>query len=147
MSAHSNTRLCGCQRIGAPVVSCLGGKAPVADREASLDINVRKHTDVFVIQLKGDLKIGDPVDTLRQSVDDLLGGGDARLVFNLAQVPMIDSSGIGILVRTLTSAKQRGGSVKLVSPSKLAMQTLKIVGLLNLFEVFDDEAKAVASYS
>ncbi len=112
-----------------------------------MDINVRKHSDVFVIQLRGDLKIGDAVDALRQSVDDLLGGGDARLVFNLAQVPMIDSSGIGILVRTLTSAKQRGGSVKLVSPSKLAMQTLKIVGLLNLFEVFDDEAKAVASYS
>jgi anti-sigma B factor antagonist len=102
---------------------------------------------VFVIQLKGDLKIGDAVDALRQSVDDLLGGGDARLVLNLTQVPMIDSSGIGILVRTLTSAKQRGGSVKLVSPSKLAMQTLKIVGLLNLFEVFDDEGKAVASYS
>ncbi|MGH6630552.1 MAG: STAS domain-containing protein [Burkholderiales bacterium] len=102
---------------------------------------------MFVIQLKGDLKIGDAVDALRQSVDDLLGSGDARLVLNIAQVPMIDSSGIGILVRTLTSAKQRGGSVKLVSPSKLAMQTLKIVGLLNLFEVFDDEAKAVASYS
>jgi len=112
-----------------------------------LDINVRKHSDVFVIQLKGDLKIGDAVDALRQSVEDLLGGGDARLILNLAQVPMIDSSGIGILVRTLTSAKQRGGSVKLVSPSKLAMQTLKIVGLLNLFEVFDDEAKAVASYT
>ena len=112
-----------------------------------MDINVRKHSDVFVIQLKGDLKIGDAVDALRQSVDDLLGGGDARLVLNIAQVPMIDSSGIGILVRTLTSAKQRGGSVKLVSPSKLALQTLKIVGLLNLFEVFDDEAKAVDSYS
>jgi anti-sigma B factor antagonist len=112
-----------------------------------LDINVRKHADVFVIQLKGDLKIGDAVDALRQSVDDLLGGGDARLVLNITQVPMIDSSGIGILVRTLTSAKQRGGSVKLVNPSKLALQTLKIVGLLNLFEVFDDEAKAVASYS
>ena len=112
-----------------------------------MDINVRKHSDVFVIQLKGDLEIGDAVDALRQSVDDLLGGGDARIVLNITQVPMIDSSGIGILVRTLTSAKQRGGSVKLVNPSKLALQTLKIVGLLNLFEVFDDEAKAVASYT
>lgn len=112
-----------------------------------MDINVRKHADVFVIQLKGDLKIGDAVDALRQSVDDLLGGGDARIVLNITQVPMIDSSGIGIMVRTLTSAKQRGGSVKLVNPSKLALQTLKIVGLLNLFEVYDDESKAVASYT
>ncbi|MGH9580562.1 MAG: STAS domain-containing protein [Terriglobales bacterium] len=111
-----------------------------------MDINVRKHTDVYVIQLRGDLKIGDAVDGFRQALEDLLSGGDARIVVDLAQVPMIDSSGIGVLVRSLTSAKQRGGSVKLVNPSKLAMQTLKIVGLLNLFEIFDDEAAAVESY-
>jgi anti-sigma B factor antagonist len=111
-----------------------------------LDINVRKFTDVFVVQLRGDLKIGDAVDGFRQTLEDLLNGGDTRIVVNIAQVPMIDSSGIGVLVRSLTSAKQRGGSLKLVSPSKLAMQTLKIVGLLNLFEIFDDEDAAVQSY-
>ncbi|HSA93173.1 MAG TPA: STAS domain-containing protein [Terriglobales bacterium] len=111
-----------------------------------MDINVRKFTDVFVVQLRGDLKIGDAVDGFRQTLEDLLNGGDTRIVVNIAQVPMIDSSGIGVLVRTLTSAKQRGGSLKLVSPSKLAMQTLKIVGLLNLFEIFDDEDAAVQSY-
>ncbi len=111
-----------------------------------MDINVRKFTDVFVVQLRGDLKIGDAVDGFRQTLEDLLNGGDTRIVVNIAQVPMIDSSGIGVLVRSLTSAKQRGGSLKLVSPSKLAMQTLKIVGLLNLFEIFDDEEVAVQSY-
>jgi anti-sigma B factor antagonist len=60
---------------------------------------------------------------------------------------MIDSSGIGVLVRTLTQAKQHGGSLKLVSPSKFALQTLKIVGLLSLFELFDDETQAIQSYS
>ncbi|HXE90573.1 MAG TPA: STAS domain-containing protein [Terriglobales bacterium] len=111
-----------------------------------MDINVRKFADVFVVQLRGDLKIGDAVDGFRQTLEDLLNGGDSRIVVNIAQVPMIDSSGIGVLVRSLTSAKQRGGSLKLVSPSKLAMQTLKIVGLLNLFEIFDDEEAAVQSY-
>ena len=60
---------------------------------------------------------------------------------------MIDSSGIGILVRSLTSAKQRGGSVKLVNPSKFALQTLKLVGVVNLFEIFQDEDAAVASFA
>lgn len=60
---------------------------------------------------------------------------------------MIDSSGIGVLVRSLTTAKQRGGSVKLVNPSKLALQTLKIVGLINLFEIINDEAAAVESFT
>ena len=66
---------------------------------------------------------------------------------NIAAVPMIDSSGIGVLVRSLTTAKRRGGNLKLVNPSKLALQTLKIVGLVNLFEIFNDEGEAVQSFS
>ena len=50
-------------------------------------------------------------------------------------------------MRSLTSAKQRGGSVKLVNPSKFALQTLKLVGVVNLFEIFQDEDAAVASFA
>jgi len=60
---------------------------------------------------------------------------------------MIDSSGIGVLVRTLTQAKQHGGTLKLVNPSKFALQTLKIVGLLSLFELFDDDTQAIQSFN
>ena len=112
-----------------------------------MDINVRKQAQVQVIRLRGDLKIGEPVDGLRQTMEDLLGGGDAQLVVNIAEVPMIDSSGIGLLVRSLTTAKQRGGNLKLVNPSKLALQTLKIVGLVSLFEIFRDEGEAVQSFT
>jgi anti-sigma B factor antagonist len=111
-----------------------------------LEIDVRKREDVQVIHLHGDLKIGEPVDSFRQTVEELFGNGDSRIVVNVADVPMIDSSGIGALVRLLTIAKQRGGALKLVNPSKLAVQTLKIVGLLNLFEIFDDEGQAVSSF-
>lgn len=112
-----------------------------------MDIDVRKRSDVQVIKLRGDLKIGEAVDKLRETMEELLGDGNARFVLDIAEVPMIDSSGIGVIVRSLTSAKQRGGSLKLVNPSKLAMQTLKIVGLLGLFELYSDEAEAVASFS
>jgi anti-sigma B factor antagonist len=114
-----------------------------------LDIDVRKHSEngVHVIRLRGDLKLGEPVDGLRQACLDLMNDGETRLVVNLAEVPMIDSSGIGVLVRTLTQAKQHGGALKLVNPSKFALQTLKIVGLLSLFELFDDDAKAIQSFS
>lgn len=112
-----------------------------------MDVSVRKYSQVQVIRLRGDLKIGEAVDTFRQTLEELLGSGDSHLVVNIAEVPMIDSSGIGVLVRSLTSAKQRGGSLKLVNPSKLALQTLKIVGLLNLFEIFNDENQAVESFN
>jgi anti-anti-sigma factor len=59
---------------------------------------------------------------------------------------MIDSSAIGLLVRFLTSAKQRGGSLKLLNPSKFVLQTLKLVRVLSLFEVFEDLQLAVASF-
>jgi anti-sigma B factor antagonist len=114
-----------------------------------LDIDVRKHSDngVHVIHLRGDLKLGEPVDGLRQACLDLMNEGDNRLVVNLTEVPMIDSSGIGVLVRTLTQAKQHGGALKLVNPSKFALQTLKIVGLLSLFELFPDDTQAIQSFN
>jgi len=102
---------------------------------------------VQLIQLRGQLRLGDPVDELRKTIDEALAEGDARFVLNLAEVPMIDSSGIGLLVKSLASAKKNGGNVKLVQPSTFAVKTLKLVGVLNLFEVFEDDNAAVESYS
>lgn len=111
-----------------------------------MDISVLKHGSVQVIKLRGDLKIGPPVDSFRQTIEELMGAGEARIVVDLEEVPMIDSSGIGVLVRSLTSAKGRSGDLRLLNPSRLAIQTLKIVGLLNLFHVFHDEQEALASF-
>jgi anti-sigma B factor antagonist len=59
---------------------------------------------------------------------------------------MIDSSGIGLLVRFLAATKQRGGNLKLVRPSKFTLQTLRLVGVLNLFEVYENDDEAVESF-
>lgn len=91
--------------------------------------------------------MGPAVDDLRQTMEEAIGNGDTRLVLNLAEVGMIDSSGIGLLVRVLATAKERGGNLKLVQPSKFAVQTLRLVGVLRLFEVFDDDDKAVESFA
>jgi anti-sigma B factor antagonist len=111
-----------------------------------MDINVRRRNNVNVIQLHGPLKMGEPVDSLRTTCDEALAAGENKLVVTLADVPHIDSSGIGLLVKYMVSAKQRGGSLKLVNPSKFAVQILRLVGVLNLFEVFDDENAAVESF-
>ena len=115
-------------------------------RGTGLDINVRRRSQVHVVQLRGALRMGQAVDGLRQTVEEILGSGCHEVVINLAEVPMIDSSGIGLLVRFLASAKERGGSIKLLNPSTFAVRTLKMVGVLNLFDVFDDEERAVESF-
>ena len=112
-----------------------------------MDINVRKRSQVQVVQLRGSLRMGPAVDALRQNIEEALGNGDTRFVINLAEVSMIDSSGIGLLVRVLASSKRRGGNIKLVQPSKFAVQTLRLVGVLNLFEIFDNDDAAVESFA
>ena len=112
-----------------------------------MDINVRKRSQVHVVQLRGNLRMGSAVDGLRQILEENMGVGDTRFVLNLAEVSMIDSTGIGLLVRFLASTKQRGGNIKLVQPSKFAVQTLRLVGVLNLFEIFDNDDAAVESFA
>lgn len=112
-----------------------------------MDINVRKRANAQLIQLKGSLKLGDAVDGLRRTIEELLTAGETHLVVNLTEVPIIDSSGIGLLVRFLASIKQRGGNLKLVNPSKFTVQTLRIVGVLNLFEIFENDDAAIESFA
>jgi len=112
-----------------------------------MEINVRRLSEVQIVQIRGALRLGAGVDSFRQMVDDAMAAGDTRLVINFAEVPMMDSSGIGVLVKAMASAKQRGGGVKLVTPSKFVVQTLKLIGVLNLFEIFPDENAAVQSFS
>jgi anti-sigma B factor antagonist len=114
--------------------------------EIRVDIEVRSQDQVKIIKLRGRLSLGEPCDRLRATIDDLLRAGDNRMVLDLEELATMDSSGIGLLARSLTSAKQQRGSVKLVNPSKFVLQTLKLVGLLNLFEIFSDSQAAAASF-
>jgi anti-sigma B factor antagonist len=115
-------------------------------RGARVEIEVRNRGEVKLIKLTGRLTLGDSVDRLRATLDDLLATGANRYVLDLGDVSMLDSSGIGLLVMYLNNAKQRGGSLKLLNPSKFAVQTLKMIGLLKLFDVFQDSEEAVASF-
>ena len=111
-----------------------------------MDIEVRSQGQVKIIKLRGRLNLGEPCDRLRATIEDLIASGDTRLVLDLEELATMDSSGIGLVSRFLTSAKQQGGSLKLVNPSKFVSQTLKLVGLINLFEVFPNSHAAAASF-
>ena len=111
-----------------------------------MEINVCSQGHVQVIKLRGRLNLGESVDRMRKTFDDLLNAGGTSFVVDLGEVSMVDSSGIGLLVRCLTAAKQNDGSVKLLNPSKFAVQTLRMTGLIGLFEVFENEDQAVASF-
>jgi len=111
-----------------------------------VEIDTRSLGNVKLLKISGRITLGTGVDRLRDTLEDLLVNGSNRWVLDLADVGMIDSSGIGLLVRYLTNAKQQGGDLKLLNPTKFALQTLKMIGILNLFEVFQEQEKAVAAF-
>jgi len=98
------------------------------------------------VKLVGRLRLGDPVEKLDKTLGELYDRGERRIVLDLEEVPNIDSSGIGALVRALTATKQNGISFKVLKPSKMVLQTLKLVALLPLFEVYEDLATAIESF-
>jgi anti-sigma B factor antagonist len=112
----------------------------------ALDIETKTVDGVKLVKLKGRLSMGPPLDRFNAAMNELLTQGQNRIVLDLEEVPTIDSSGIGMLVRHLTMAKQGGGAIRLLKPSKFTVQTLKMVGLLNLFTTFDESKDAVASF-
>lgn len=123
-----------------------GARPTATPGVAILEIETKTHDAIKVVKLKGRLAMGPPLDRFNTTMSELLGQGHNRIVLDLEEVPTIDSSGIGTLVRHLTSAKQGGGGIRLLKPSKFTVQTLKMVGLLNLFSTFEELPEAVASF-
>lgn len=111
-----------------------------------MEIETKTQDGVKVVKLKGRLSMGPALDRFNRTLGELLGQGQHKIVLDLEEVPTIDSSGIGMLVRYLTAAKQAGGAIHLLKPSKFIVQTLKMVGLLNLFITFEDLPRAIASF-
>ena len=86
-------------------------------------------------------------DTLfRSRIADLLSADKPRLIINLEQVTQVDTSGLTALVTTHLTAAKRGGALKLVNPTGRIRELLGITRLDTLFEVFDSEDEAIASF-
>ena len=113
----------------------------------SIQLTIRQVGDVNVIDVAGRITLGEGASTLRESLRDLLTKGNKRILLNLGDVSYIDSSGIGELVSGFTSVANQGGTLKLLGLTKRVKDLLQITKLYTVFEVFDDEAAAVRSFS
>ena len=110
-----------------------------------MEIEVSSLDGIKVVKLKGRLCMGPPLDQFNSTLTELLTQGHNKIVLDLEAMPAVDSSGIGMLMRHLTSAKQAGGAIRLLKPTKFTLQTLKMVGLLNLFSTCEELDEAIAS--
>ena len=83
---------------------------------------------------------------LQMLVDKVLQAGTSKILLNLTEVPIIDSMGIGEIVRAFKRVQEAGGTLKLVGVTDRVYGALKITQLLDLIESFDTEESAVASF-
>lgn len=113
----------------------------------SVKMSTRQVGDVTVIDAVGRITLGDGASTFRDTIRGLVGGGQKKLLLNLAEVSYIDSSGIGEMVSGFTTVTNQGGVVKLLGLNKRVKDLLQITKLYTVFEVFDDEAQAVRSFA
>ena len=112
-----------------------------------MQIEERAVGDVTVLDLKGRVTLGEGDELLKDKVNSLINQGRRKLVLNLAEVPYIDSAGLGEIVRTYTTVSRQGGSPKLLNLTKRITDLLSITKLLTVFETFDAEDDAVKSFS
>ncbi len=112
----------------------------------ALTIASREVDGVTVLDLSGRITLGEGSVQSRDAVRDLIGKGQKNILLNLGEVNYIDSSGLGELVSAYTTAKNQGASLKLLNLTKRVKDVLQLTKLYTVFDIYDDEATAIASF-
>jgi len=111
-----------------------------------MKINTRIEGGVTILDLVGKLIIGEGDVMLRENLGDLLEGGVKEILLNLEGVRLMDSSGLGELVRARSSAGRAGANIKLLHVEDKVQDVLEMTQLIGVFETYDDETDAIMSF-
>ena len=113
---------------------------------SELDLKERQAGDVTILDLSGEVRIGDSSVALRDSIRNLADQGKKKVLLNLGGVKYIDSSGIGELIANYTTLKRGVGQPKLLNLTDRVQNLLVITKLLTVFDAYDNEAEALKSF-
>jgi anti-sigma B factor antagonist len=112
-----------------------------------MTVSERAIGNVAILDIQGNLTLGEGADRLRDKVRSLLQQDQKQILINLASVGYMDSTGLGELVHTYATSTRQGGALKLLNVTTRLHDLLVITKLANVFECFDDEQSAVSSFS
>ena len=113
----------------------------------SMKVSNRQVDGITVVDMSGRITLGEGSVVLRDTIRDLVGKGQKKILLNLGDVTYIDSSGIGELVSAFTSVRREGGDLKLLKLTKKVHDLLQITKLYTVFDIKDDETAAIQSFT
>ncbi len=111
-----------------------------------MQIKETMHAEVAVLELKGKLMGGPETTAIHDKVKDLVENKVNKIVIDLGKVKWMNSSGLGALMGSLTTARNSGGDVKLAKVTEKVKSLFMITKLITIFETFDGVDEAVQSY-
>ena len=111
-----------------------------------MTLKERRVGDVSILDLNGRLVLEDGDVLLRSRINDLVDEGRLKIVVNLQDVTYVDSCGVGVLIAKYVSVRKKGGDVKLLHLTPRSHKVMEISKLLTVFEIFDSEDRALASF-
>ena len=112
-----------------------------------MEIAERSSGDVKILDLHGKLTIGDGDELLKDKINSLVQQGHTRIVLNLGDVPYVDSAGLGQMVSSYRTVTRSGGSLRLLNLTARIREVLTITKLLTVFDTYESESEALASFS
>ena len=113
---------------------------------SNLNITTRQSGSVVILDLVGQIRIGETNINLHKAVRELVDGGEKKVLVNMANVTHMDSSGLGELVGGHATLERNGGDMKLLNLNDGVTQLMMITKLHTVFDIFENEEIAVASF-
>ena len=110
-----------------------------------MESSERRVDDVVIVKLKGRLTLG--TQNLQEQIANLVGGGENQILIDMSDVQYMDSTSVGDLVVSYTTATSQGGALKLLQVPERIRELLDIHHLSRVFEDYDEEDEAVASFN
>ncbi|MCA1581940.1 MAG: STAS domain-containing protein [Acidobacteria bacterium] len=111
-----------------------------------MPLSVRQDGPVTIVTVDGDLVIGESEAAFKKTIAGLLEQGQINLLIDMTGVRFLDSSGLGALVRAMTTSQNEGGQTKLLRAGPQVRRLLEMTKLDSVFEIYDDPEKAVMSF-
>ena len=103
--------------------------------------------DVVIVKITGEITLKKRGDAMLQDkVRSLIQQGHKKVLIDLAAVSYVDSAGLGELVQAYSTTRNCGGSLRLFNPTKRLQDLLVVTDLVRMFDKYDDEAQALASF-